>query len=176
MHRPITGFYAQFVFMNELDRKRRFNVFPITLAPFAAKWGDVIYPLMHLKEPGIGIEISLDNGIMKTVCAPCIPFVGDMPQQQANAGCKNQKADHYCRSCLISSKDDYKNNADFDIVANGRFHFETERVRRNALTLPKRSRDKLFTSFGLSGNTSPLSLIFETLCIPLAFLGDVAHS
>ena len=176
MYRPIPGFYAQFAFMNELDRKRRINVFPITLAPFAAKWEDVIYSLIHLKELETGVEISLDNGIMTTVCAPCIAFIGDMPQQQANAGCKNQKADHYCRSCLISSKDDYKNNVNFDIVANGRYHFETERVRQDALTLPKRLRDKLFTSLGLSDNPSPLSSIFETLCIPLAFPGDVAHS
>ena len=176
MHRPIPGFYAQFAFMNELDRKRRINVFPITLAPFAAKWEEVVYSLMHLKELEVGVEIRLDNGTLTTVCAPCIALIGDMPQQQANAGCKNQKADHYCRSCLISSKDDYEQNITFDIVANGRYHFETERVRKEANALPKRVRDKLFKKLGLNDERSPLSAIFETLCVPLAFPGDVAHS
>ena len=89
---------------------------------------------------------------------------------------QNQKADHYCRSCLISSKDDCEQNITFDIVPNGRYHFETERVREEAKVLPKRVRDELFKKLGLNDQPSPISTIFETLCIPLAFPGDVAHS
>jgi hypothetical protein len=176
MHRPIPGFYAQFAFMNQLDRKRRINVFPITLAPFAARWEDVVHSLMHLKELETGIEVMLDNGSLVTVCSPCLTYIGDMPQQQANAGCKNQKADHYCRSCLISSKADFDSNITFDIVANGRYHYETARIRNEARGWSKNVKDKEFKDLGLNSEPSPLAGIHKALCIPIAFPGDVAHS
>jgi hypothetical protein len=176
MYRPIPGFYAQFAFMNQLDRKRQINVFPITLAPFAAKWEDVVHSLMHLKELETGVEIKLDNGSKVTLCAPCLAYVGDMPQQQGNAGCKNQKAEHYCRSCLISSKDDYQKNLTFDIVAQGRYHYETERIREEAKQWHRKMRDQTFQKLGLNDEPSPLAAIHESLCVPVAFPGDVAHS
>ena len=176
MYRPIPGFYAQFAFMNQLDRKRRINVFPITLAPFAARWDEVVSSLIHLKELETGVEVELDDGSKTTVCSPCLAYVGDMPQQQSNAGCKNQKAEHYCRSCLISSKDTHQENFAFDIVANGRYHYETERIRNETKGWSKQARDNAFRKLGLADTPSLLANIHQSLCIPIAFPGDVAHS
>jgi hypothetical protein len=175
MYRPIPGFYAQFAFMNEFDRKKRINVFPITLAPFAAKWDDVIASLIHLTELETGVDVVLDDGTSVTICAPCITYVGDMPQQQANAGCKNQKADHFCRSCLISAAGD-ANNIRYDIVNGGRYHFETLRVREMVQAMSKKDMISSFKELGLSEQPSPLAALTPSLCIPLAFPGDVAHS
>ncbi|KAF1935146.1 hypothetical protein EJ02DRAFT_362163, partial [Clathrospora elynae] len=174
MYRPISGFYAQFAFFNELDRKKRINVFPITLAPFAAKWEDVVASLVHLKELESGVEVTLDDGTVATICAPCLTYVGDMPQQQANAGCKNQSAKHFCRSCLISSNS--HNNIRYDIVNGGRYHNETSRVRLEAATFSKKDQTQTFKDLGLSNKPSPLANITPSLCIPIAFPGDVAHS
>ena len=176
MHRPIPGFYAQFAFMNQLDRKRRINVFPITLAPFAARWDEVVSSLIHLKDLETGVEVERDDGSKITVCSPCLGYVGDMPQQQSNAGCKNQKAEHYCRSCLISSKNNHQRNVTFDIVANGRYHYETDRIRNEARGWTKQARDTAFRKLGITDTPSPLASIHQSLCIPIAFPGDVAHS
>ena len=175
MYRPIPGFYAQFAFLNELDRKKRINVFPVTLAPFAAKWDEVIDSLLHLKELEVGVEVTLDDGSTVTVCAPCLAYVGDMPQQQGNAGCKNQKADHFCRSCLISSSDN-ANDIRYDIITYGRYHNETIRVREEAKKKSKKDQTQIFKNLGLNDQPSPLTRLTPSLCIPLAFPGDVAHS
>jgi len=175
MYRPIPGFYAQFAFLNELDRKKRINVFPITLAPFAAKWDEVVESLLHLKELEVGVEVTLDDNSTVTICAPCLAYVGDMPQQQGNAGCKNQKADHFCRSCLISSSKN-ANDIRYDITTHGRYHNETIRVREEAKKKSKKDQTQIFKDLGLSDKPSPLQRLTPSLCIPLAFPSDVAHS
>jgi hypothetical protein len=174
MYRPIPGFYAQFAFLNELDRKKRINVFPITLAPFAAKWDEVVDSLLHLKELEVGVEVTLDDNSTVTICAPCLAYVGDMPQQQGNAGCKNQKADHFCRSCLISSSN--ANDIRYDVITHGRYHNETIRVREEAKKKSKKDQTQIFKDLGLNDKPSPLTRLTPSLCIPLAFPGDVAHS
>jgi hypothetical protein len=175
MYRPTTGYYLQFAFLNESDRKRRMNVFPITLGPFGAKWEDIVAALVHLRDLEFGIEIQLDTGEHVTVCAPCLAYVGDMPQQQNNAGCKSQNAKFFCRSCLIGPKD--KGNIRYDVVANGRYHFEMKRVRAEANHMAKNDWVDKFKKIGLADKESPLTTILTpALCMPLAFPGDGAHS
>ncbi|KAF1934858.1 hypothetical protein EJ02DRAFT_362794, partial [Clathrospora elynae] len=165
MYRPTTGYYLQFAFLNKSDRKRQINVFPITLGPFGAKWGDIVAALVHLRDLEFGIDIQLDTGKVVTVCAPCLAYVGNMPQQQNNAGCKSQNAKFFCRSCLIGPKD--KGNIRYDVVANGRYHYE---MKQNNWV-------DVFSKIGLADEESPLTTILTpALCTPLAFPGNGAHS
>ncbi|CAN9363890.1 unnamed protein product [Alternaria alternata] len=175
MYWPTTGVYAQFTFLNEHDRKRRMNVLPITLGPFGAKWEDIVASLVHLTDLETGIDMTLDSGDEVTICAPILAYIGDMPQQQNNAGCKSQNAEFFCRSCLISK--DEGDNIRFDIVSNGRYHYEMKHAREEAKSLAAREWQNKFQKLGLADSESPLTTILTpALCMPLAFPGDAAHS
>ena len=49
-------------------------------------------------------------------------------------------------------------------------------MREEAKRWHKRKRDETFQKLGLNNEPSPLTAIHESLCIPVAFPGDVAHS
>jgi hypothetical protein len=174
MHRSIIGKYLQWSFMNKVDRKRQINVFPLTLGPFGASWEDVVKLLVHLSGLELGVDVTLDDGTKVTICAPCLACVGDMPQQQANAGCKSQNAEFFCRFCLIGSA--RKGDLKYDIVSNARYHNEMVRVRAYAETLSQNKKLALFQQFGLSKDPSWLYLLTPALDRLRSCPPDAAHS
>ncbi|KAF1935730.1 hypothetical protein EJ02DRAFT_428167 [Clathrospora elynae] len=174
MHRSITGKYLQFAFLDELERKRQINVFPLTLGPFGANWEDVVKSLMHLTKLEAGVEVILDDGTPVVVCAPCLCYIGDMPQQQANSGCKSQNAQHFCRHCLISS--DERGNLGYNTIINGRYHFEMIQCRTEADSKAARERNEIFQELGLAKDQAPLQIITPALDLFRTRPPDAVHS
>jgi len=79
-------------------------------------------------------KVFIDKGIVldlpqpTRVCAFAICFLGDMPQQQANAGFKSQRATKGYRFCLINAEE--RGNLDYDLIGQGRFHMQTMAQRQ----------------------------------------------
>ncbi|KAF1938513.1 hypothetical protein EJ02DRAFT_303464, partial [Clathrospora elynae] len=174
MHRSITGKYLQFAFLGEIDRRSQINVFPLTLGPFGADWEEVVRSLMHLTELERGVEVKLDNGTSIVICAPCLAYIGDMPQQQANSGCKSQNAKHFCRHCLISSTD--RADLNYNITQSGRYHFEMLRCRNEANRKSARERDDMFQNLGLATKQTPLQVITQSLDLFRSRPADAVHA
>ena len=174
MYRSVTGVYMQWAFLRAGDRKRQANVFPFTLGPFAAKWEDIVDSMIHISHLQFGADIYLDDGTPATIVAPCLAYVGDMPQQQANAGCKSQNAEYFCRHCLIDTEN--RANLEYNTVLNGRYHYEMLRVRQEAARTSKRGRMEIFQQLGLSEEDTALRKLTPALDMIRNTPGDAAHS
>ena len=152
MYRSIMGVYATFAFLDEYERSRRSNIFPITLGPYGSKWDEVVESLAHLRDLEKGILMTVNNREV-FVCAPTLAYCGDMPQQQANSGCKSQNATYGCRYCLIPMKE--RANLRYDIRRHGRYHFETLRSRELASQLSTTRAKAFFSGPWVIRNTIP---------------------
>lgn len=98
MYRALLGIYLNQLNLNERTRSRQHNVIPLTLGPSAASFIDVFHTLPGMRDIDAGTFIDELDAF---VCAPILFFIGDMPQQQANIGCKGPKANRAYRLCLI---------------------------------------------------------------------------
>ena len=95
------------------------------------------------------------------VCAYVMAYLGDMPQQNENAGFKKQRADRSCRSCLATTKD--RENLHFDVVKNGRYHFQTMQLKKHAETLNKTRKAQFYKTWGLKEIPAILSTMTPAL-------------
>ena len=114
------------------ERTRRANVLPITLGPHGSNFSDVVEAMSALIDLDKGYTMTIDNPNLKIngevkVYAHTMTYIGDMPQQQANSGNKSQRATRGCRFCYIT--EDERGNLDYDIITNGRFHFQVQLCR-----------------------------------------------
>jgi hypothetical protein len=174
MYRSIISMYVQFAFLNETERRRQINVFPLSLGPFGADWEDVVRSLTHLADLESGVEVTLDNGQKVIVAAPCLAYIGDMPQQQANSGCRSQNAEHFCRHCLVGKED--RANLYYNIVLNGRYHFEMIRCRQAANSKAEREKREIFQELGLAPKEPPLQALTPALDLFRSRPPDAVHS
>ena len=174
MYRTLLGIYIIFAGLNSQEQSRRCNVFPVTLGPHGSKFEDVIGALSSLSRLDQGLQLTI-NGQQKFVCAYTLAFIGDMPQQQENAGFKRSTAKLGCRFCLIPQKD--QGNLRYDSVWNGRYYFETMRLRSKAdAQKSKAAKTRFCVEWGLSLQQSPLVRIAPALDIILSRPADPAHS
>ncbi|KAI9749166.1 MAG: Glutathione reductase [Chaenotheca gracillima] len=175
MYRSITGIYIIPAALSTRERARRVNVFPLTLGPHGSAFNEVICTMQSLTHLDGGMDLTI-NGERIHVCAYPLAFIGDMPQQQENAGFKRQGAIKGCRSCLIS-KGVEKANLNFDTLLRGRYHHQTMSLRRqadNKTTIA--SKQRFCTEWGLQDNQTPLVDIFPALDIIRSRPADPAHS
>ena len=115
------------------ERSRRVNVHPLTLGPHGSNLADVakaLQPFMLALEGGIKLKICGDEFL---VCAFSLAYIGDMPQQNKNSGFKGPRANFCCRSCFAGVGE--RGNLQFDISANGRYHWQTLAMRRKMASL-----------------------------------------
>ena len=103
------------------------------LDPHGSNFPDVVDALQHLALLDRGIDTVIDGGEV-FLCAYTHMFLGDMPQQQQNSGMKSQNAEVGCRFYYIPSSQ--RNNLDYDITENGRFHHQVMNMRREMNALP----------------------------------------
>jgi hypothetical protein len=127
------------------ERARRANVFPITLGPHGSNFPDVVDALKSLIILDKGIEISLFDSDEKVFfCAFTLAFLGDMPQQQENAGFKTQRANLGCRFCYID--DQKRSDLTYDTEANGRYHFQVKLMREEMEALGSKHQKEQFAT------------------------------
>ena len=130
MYRALKAFYLIPACLDYDERRKLANVFTLSLGPHGANIKDVVEafsrPLRQL-DRSTDLEV---NGITTTVWAFAITFLGDMPQQADNAGFMRHSAKMGCRTCFCSK--DQRADLEFDIIASGRYHWETIQQREYA--------------------------------------------
>lgn len=173
MYRTLMGVYMIIAAFTFRERARRSNVLPLTLGPHGSNFSDVVNALQALYHLDGGQVLNI-NGKDTLVCVYTLAFIGDMPQQQENSGFLSAKAKLSCRSCFAKESD--RANIDYDIVANGRFHHETLRMRDHMRAMAKTRQAKYSTDTGIGVTLPPLVTISPALDIILTRPSDPAHS
>ncbi|OXV07835.1 hypothetical protein Egran_04401 [Elaphomyces granulatus] len=124
-YRSLMGIYLLIAAFGFEERNRRANVFPVTLGPHGSSFNEVINCLTGLCELDRGVSLPLPQPTR--VCAFTLAFLGDMPQQQANASFKSQRADLSCRFCVVLAE--HRGDLSYDILRSGRYHHSTMQQR-----------------------------------------------
>lgn len=129
MYRSSLGYYLTPAGLNNIERNRRTNIFPLTLGLHGSNLTDVIeaiWPRLREFEEGSVIHV---HGNATLVFAFTFCFTGDMPQQQKNSGMLTQRANYGCRNCMVTRQQ--RINVDFDLLADGRYHHQQMAMRRH---------------------------------------------
>ena len=171
--RTLMGVYLILASFSFSERMRRVNVFPLTLGPHRSNLNDVLSALLSLRDIDKGILLDLPQPTR--VCIFPLYTIGDMPQQQVNAGFKTQKATLGCRFCLIPNES--RGDLEYDIIKNGRFHYQTMQHRHemNAIRATGK-KEKFAILWGLSLEEPTLLRLFPALDVILTRPSDPAHS
>ncbi|OJD20989.1 hypothetical protein ACJ73_07672 [Blastomyces percursus] len=176
MYRSLMGIYMIPAALPAPERSRREHVYTASLGSHGSKLEDVINKMTELRLLNNGVNIQLNNEDVKVV-GFVFAFLGDMPQQQSNAGCKGPTARRGCRSCLVTS--DKRSDLHFDTVGLARSHYQTLQIRDLAAGMSKNKREKLLKEWGLDDEISTISLlprIAPSLNITTFFPADPCHS
>jgi hypothetical protein len=173
-YRSLIGIYLIMACLTFRERHRRANVLPLTLGPHGNNFPDIVdalqslYPLDH----GVYMEI---NGQKCFVCVFILCFLGDMPQQQENAGFKTQRAKLDCRFCFIGANE--RDNLSYDIVTQGRYYNQAVQMRKEMMALNTVTKqEKYATNWGISQQIPSLQKISPALDLIMTRPGDPAHS
>jgi hypothetical protein len=173
MYRSLMGIYMIPACLSMIERSKMSNIYSITLGPHGSNFHDVISSLGALRDLDKSIEIDID-GQKTTVVAFALAFLGDMPQQNDNAGFKRPTAIRSCRQCLVKS--DERNKLDYDIIQKGRYHYQILQSREVATTKSPIEQEKFYRETGLSSLQTPLLKIAPCLNLVTFFPSDPCHS
>ena len=172
-YRSLMGMYLIFAALSFRERARRANVLPLTLGPHGSNFGDVVNALGSLASLEEGLILNI-NGEDTLVCAFTLCFIGDMPQQQENAGFKSQRATLGCRFCFV--QDVQRGDLDYDTTVNGRYHHQVVQMRKEMDALLKTDKAKYAQKWGLSPEAPALIKLSPALDVILTRPADPAHS
>lgn len=174
MYRTLMGVYLIIAAFSFKERARRSNVLPLTLGPHGSNFDDVVGSLQAMYDLDGGILLTI-NGKETLVCVFTLAYLGDMPQQNENAGFLSQRANKGCRFCFIPSTE--RSNLSYDIISNGRFHHENMRMRKELTSLKTKTKQIAYgRDTGLSVESPSLVTISPALDIILSRPSDPAHS
>lgn len=96
----------------------------------------------QLTELDAGVEV-LVNGTPTRMMVFALAYIGDMSQQQWNAGFLGARARLSCRSCYISDVDG-RGDMEYDIVSEGRYHHQVMALRKEMHRLPQGRQQERF--------------------------------
>lgn len=174
MRKSIMGVYMLIVALPKNEHTRQANVYPLTLGPYGSNFEDVIKALAPMRFLDEGMMVNI-KGTDVLVCAPLLALIGDMVQQNQNAGCLSVAGNLGCRACVIHSIN--RGDLNFDVVLNARSHYELLRQRRALDGLPTKGRKDVFsTKYGISVTKPAVVNISPALDLVAGRPGDTAHS
>lgn len=173
-YRSLMGIYLIMAGLTLRERTRRSNVLPLTLGPHGSNFCDVIGAMQLMTKLDEGLTADI-KGKSVQLFAFTLMFIGDMPQQQENAGFRTQRANRGCRFCFI--EESMRADLDFDIINEGRYHHQTIAMRDHLESIKgTRNQEKYASKWGLATSYPPLLNIAPALDIILSRPGDPAHS
>lgn len=149
MYRTIVGIYMLLACMPFRERQRRANVFPLTLTPHGSNLREVLSSFSELTELDAGIHVTI-NGIDTYIVAFALAYIGDIVQQQWNAGCLGPRAKLSCRNCYVSNDANERGNVSYDIIHNGRYHYQMRYLRQEMAALPERMQAQFAKRQGMT--------------------------
>lgn len=143
MYRALMGFYIINAAFTILERRRRTNIFPLTIGPHGSNIEGVIDAIgSFLVQLDAGMVMTI-NGQDTLVCAMLAYFIADMPQQQENSGFLSQRSTFGCRLCQVDKK--FWKSLELDLVSDGRYHWEIVRLRKRMATMSTKAEKLRFT-------------------------------
>ena len=175
MYRALKAFYLIPACLSYEERRKLANVFTLTLGPHGANINDVVEafskPIQNLDR---GMELEI-NGDMEKVCAFSITFLGDMPQQADNGGFMRHNARRGCRTCFCLKEE--RSDLKYDVVRNGRYHWETMQQREYARDLDStKDRNDFVKDFGVRIEVPAVVKLAPALDIIQSRAYDAPHS
>lgn len=143
MYRALKAFYLIPACLPYEERRKLANVFTLTLGPHGAKIDDIVEAFRKpVEQLDHGMELEI-NGEDEAVWAFSMTLLGDMPQQADNGGFLRHTAKRGCRTCYCANTD--RANLEFDIIAQGRYHWDTVMRREEAQHLATAAEKRRFT-------------------------------
>jgi hypothetical protein len=175
MYRSLKGMYVTPAGLPYNERRKVGNNFMLTLGPHGASFDDVISSFQKdFQSLEKAVELKV-NGEVTTVTMFVLAYTGDMPQQAANGGFLSHRGIIGCRSCYCPQTK--RGDLDYDVVLNGRYHYETLRKRQEGNELPTATEQKDFwRENGLLPKPSPLESLTPALDLILGRPYDIPHS
>lgn len=96
----------------------------------------------QLTELDAGVDVVI-NGRPARMIAFAHAYIGDMVQQQWNAGFLGARARLGCRSCYISADHEYRRgDLEYDVFTEGRYHYQVMALREEMYSLLHDSRQQ----------------------------------
>ncbi|KZZ87452.1 hypothetical protein AAP_05685 [Ascosphaera apis ARSEF 7405] len=161
--------------LNHKERSRSEAMYTMAFGPHAANFSDVMKALEpQLKELDRGCDITINGRKLRLFSYP-IGFLGDMPQQNENAGIQGPTGFTSCRWCLVDHTQ--RGNMEYDIVKNKRWLLNQEAIRDKAENARNETQgEKVRKVYGLSLQRSPITSVWKS-CDPTSdFMNDPCHS
>ncbi|KAL7816993.1 hypothetical protein V8C44DRAFT_269620 [Trichoderma aethiopicum] len=182
-YRTLVGMYMTIAGLNADERRRRANTLPILLSPHGSVFEDAIDALRCFIPLDKGIVVDI-NGAPTLMCVFTLCYVGDMLQQNQNAGCLGPTAGKFCRFCYIGKKNivtafeefDPGHLLDFDIDQHARYSHQVSEMRRFAGSLSAKQKQDYCSQWGLTMTPSNLEKISPALDPIWTRVPDAAHS
>jgi hypothetical protein len=174
MYRAFKGFYITPANIEYIDRRKPGNQFTLTLGPHSVNMSDIVHNL----EPGMskcggGVMIDI-NGRKTLVKAFPITITGDMPAGADNSGFYRHNANLGCRAYKVPQSE--RGDVHFDIIHNGRYHFDTIFKRDEGQEKDGAQKTKFFKDLGLREESPAIITITPTLDLILGRGYDAPHS
>lgn len=176
-HHSLAGVYITPAGLPLHLREKLHNANVWTIGPFGAdNWqlAETLKADSINADYGVPVLIFKENA-MKIASVFCVSYIGDMPQQNKNAGCKSQKAIRGCRSCFLS--EDAYGDLDQDVRENGRYAGHMKHLRREYDKLNTVSaKDKFATTWGISERPPPFQILHPSLDVIRAAPVEPMHA
>ncbi|EAS27452.3 uncharacterized protein CIMG_13536 [Coccidioides immitis RS] len=170
------GVYMISASMKATKRAKCNNVYTITFGPHGTNFPDVIEvlePSLALLDKGINMNISSKR--VTRVIFSCLCFLGDMPQQNANAGIKEPTATCSCQSCMVL--ENQQHDMDFDTIAKGHYHFQILQQREKINSTETQAlKQSLCKEYEMAKEQTALLKICPSLNLVTFFSSDPCHS
>ncbi|OAF61571.1 hypothetical protein VC83_02236 [Pseudogymnoascus destructans] len=126
---------------------------------------DVLLSILDLPKLNRGMSLNI-KGEEKLVMAFTLGYIGDMPQQNDNAGILRQNAAKGCRSCLASKEE--RGDIHFDYMRLGGYHHHQVQLREHGSTLPPAKKKAWYQQWGMRETEPALFKISPALDIVLS--------
>ena len=174
-YRSLKAFYATPASLPYTERRKLSNTFTLTLGPHGASMDDTVSSFesqLRGLERGVVFKVNHQNVLMNVFV---LAYTGDMPQQAANSGFLSHQGHIGCRICYCPG--DQRHDLDYDVIENGRFHYDVQQKRQEGDAIEQiTARKRFWKSNGLLPEPSVLEHLTPALDLVLSRSCDIPHS
>lgn len=175
MHRSLIGIYAIMASLSHDARRRSEFIYTLAFGPHGTNYQDVIAAIT----PGLaaldhGYDTRVGDEDVRLFSYP-ICFLGDMPQQNENAGVAHPTGRVSCRFCMAGQGD--RGNLAYDTIKNKRHLCEVEAAwHKIEMVNDQKQEDEIRRRYGFSAQATPLTKISRAMDITRDMPSDPCHS
>ena len=174
MYRNLCDIYFTSTTLNLKKRQRTRNLYSIIFKFHDSKFNDVMR-LMTEKFSMLKKNCFLMiNEKKKQIWTFILIFTNDMKSQQKIANFFDFNAKFFCRICYANEK--IKNDINYDIIDNERYHHQTFYVRSRVKSMTKIFKEKFFDQYEMIFEFSTLQFLISILNIIVNRFENSTHN